>query len=232
MGVNMGTELAMTSDPTPMQIIRSLVENDAVDTDKLKSLMDLQHEWELRQARKGYAEALTRFQSECPPITKLKAADRYKYAPFEDIMRTIRPHLQDAGLSVSFSCEQVDGKLQTTCYIQHGIHREEHTVTLPVPEMRVNATQQMGAAISYGKRYALTAALNIVVEDEDTDARNLGPVATITEDEAIELQEWMESLDVDPSRLTSHYGIERIIDLPRAKLSHARSNLKKIEDKR
>ncbi len=231
-------ELATTDSPTPMQILATIAET--ADPARIEAMMELQHRWEGREALRDYSEALAVFQGACPMIKKTRGVclerdsnkPSYFYASLDDIMREIQSHLQNAGLSVSFSCDTIEGNLKTTCFVQHGIHKEPHTVTLPIPSsMRVNDTQKWGAALSYGKRYALMAALNIVVEDEDTDARGMDmkPVTLITDKQAITIQEGFEAVNAIVPDFLTHFAIAKIEDLPASKYDKVIAMIKRRE---
>lgn len=176
----MAKELAKI-EQTPMELAFSLAQDGKVEASQLpammRELLTLDREYKADRAREAFAKAVAKFQAACPPVHKGKAAsfggrDAYRYAAYEDILQVITPHLRDAGLSVRFDTQMLDGRmLRCTCYIQHGTHAEPSSVTLPMPEnMKVNDTQKAGAALTYARRYALCAALNIVVTGEDTDA--------------------------------------------------------------
>lgn len=160
---------------SPIQIIQQVIANPDFDVEKLGQMMELQDRWEKKEAAKSWGQALARFQAECPPVGKDKDAGsgnfQYRYAGYEDVMRVISPVLANCGLTISFSSEPVgEAKIKITCYITHETHTESREFTCPVPsQMKVNDTQKMGAALSYAKRYALVAALNIVVSGEDSD---------------------------------------------------------------
>lgn len=173
------TAVATTQIQTPAQLIEQAVATGTTP-EALEKLMDLQDRWLAKQAEREFNAAVTQFQLECPPIVKQKSASfkgqkAYDFAAFEDIMHIIKKPLAKCGLSVSFDSEIVDGQmLQTTCIVSGHGHRQTSSVTLPVPaEMRVNATQKAGAGLSYGKRYSLVNALNLVVVGEDSDAAQL-----------------------------------------------------------
>lgn len=165
-------------ESTPMTLIEVAVEANA-DPDRLEKLMALQERWEANKAAERFADSLAAFQAECPQVHKSKAANfggkqAYTFASIDDIMRTIQPLLVKHSLAVTFSANVADGMCHVECRVRCGRHVEVTNTTLPVPsDMRVNDTQKMGAALSYAKRYALCAALNIVVTDEDTDAGGL-----------------------------------------------------------
>ncbi len=92
--------------------------------------------------------------------------------------------------------------------------------------MRVNDTQRFGAALSYAKRYAICGALNIVTTDEDTDATNLMG-STITDEQAIQLQEWIDSTGADKAKFLAFLKVERLADLPASKFANAMEAIQK-----
>ena len=149
----------------------------SVDTDKLEKLMQLQERWEDKQADKALADALAEFQSTAPSTFKGRKSDRGHFASLDDIMLAMRVSLATNGLSISFDTATPEaGKLTAVCHV---LHKDGGTlsrsVTVPVDSaMRANDTQKMGSAISYAKRYALTAALNLIVSDHDDDANSAG----------------------------------------------------------
>jgi len=128
--------------PTPMALMEAAIEK-GVEPDQLSKLMDLQERYEANQARRAFANALADFQARCPTILKSKRADRYSYAPLDEVLRTIRPHLDAAGLSVRFSTILTKETVLTAiCTITHRDgHSETSEFAACVDEnMRVNDT--------------------------------------------------------------------------------------------
>jgi hypothetical protein len=121
--------------------------------------------------------------------------------------------LDECSLAVSFSTEAIDKGIRVTCRIRHGIHFEDHTLDVPVPQMKVNDTQKYGAALSYAKRYALCAALNIVCTDDvDDDAQSC--IDPITEQQEVELRELIEAKAADLPKFLAWMGVEKLSDIP------------------
>lgn len=229
---------AQVNPQTPMGLLQMAVQSNA-DPDKLEKLMDLQERWEAKRDAERFGEALAAFQAECPQITKRRKAEfkgqhAYNFASLDDIMRQVQPLLSRHGLSVSYSAKVTDaGMLHATCAVRCGSHVEESEITLPVPaEMRVNATQKMGAAMAYAKRYAVCNALGITVGDEDTDANGVGE--TVTEEQAIRLQEFAESLGKDvPQRfLSKAMGVGSFYEIPASRYGEAMDLLKRKRDQK
>jgi len=117
------------------------------------------------------ATALTVAQSEMPVIPKTAQGHGYKYADLTVILDTIKPVLKKHGLSVVQSVSG-NGKTGITTMLLHKSGQYiADTFELPALDenKRMNAVQAMGAAITYGRRYGLSAMLNLAT-DEDVDA--------------------------------------------------------------
>jgi hypothetical protein len=215
-----------------MRLIEMAVQANA-DPDRLEKLINMEERWELRQAAEAYGVALAEFQAECPPIHKGRTVDLGRgsgprYAGLDDIMAVAQPLLSKHGLSVSYSADISDGKLHAVCKVRKGLHTETNEITLPVPDqMRVNDTQKMGAAFSYAKRYALCAALNITVTDQDVDGAGL-EFEPITDNQAFALDELLSQLDGEAqSGFKKWMGVKEIGDIPASKYKQALAALKK-----
>ena len=112
--------------PSPMDIIDRAV-LAGVGSDELERLMDLNDRFEAKRARVAFTAAVAAFQARCPTVLKSKAADRYNYAPLDEVLRAIRPHLEATGLSVRFDMELTgDSVLTAICFLSH---RDGHCET-------------------------------------------------------------------------------------------------------
>ena len=221
----MTTALTTTNNDgaTLLAIIQQAAQQPDLDIAKMQQLMELKREWDKDRAAETYSAAITEFQKRCPQIHKGRkpvSGPSYTYASYDDVMVVVSPILAECGIAVTFSTDCADKAIKTTCRLRVGTHYEDHVFTIPVPEMRVNETQKYGAALSYAKRYALQSALNIVVTDEDTDASNLTG-ATITEEQAIQLQEWIDTKGVDKKRFLDWAGVASLSEIPSTKYQQA-----------
>lgn len=177
----------------PLMLIDRAISR-GIDADQLSKLMDLQERHERNEAAKAFAAAVSGFQNDCGPVFKGRKADagkvRFDYASFDDVMRVARPHLQKYGIAVSFDTDatvQAGRVLGIVCRVRVGTHTETTRVNLPIPPTTTNDTQAFAAAVSYGKRYAMCAALNIVITDEDNDASGLEFITKADADEIIRI---------------------------------------------
>lgn len=230
---------ALVSLPTdPLAIIARAVDN-GMEPDKLGKLMELQERWQRNEDAKAFAVSLSTFQAKCPQITKRRTMDLGggkgpTYASLDDIMREVSGLLQECGLAVTFSASITDGgMMKAVCKLHCGSHVQESEITLPVPSaMRVNDTQKMGAALSYAKRYALCAALNIVVTDEDNDGANLaasGEMELVTGAQAAELADMIKAKKLSLEKLCEWAGVTTLDDLSVAKYREMKTRINGVK---
>jgi hypothetical protein len=216
----------------PLALLAMAVEKGA-DPDQLGKLLDLQERFERNEAAKAFGVALAKFQAACPPIVKNRSIDLGGgkgplYANLDDIIRVVAPVLRDCGLAVTFSASITDaGMLRAVCKVHCGAHVEVSEITLPVPaQMRVNDTQKMGAALSYAKRYALCAALNIVVTDEDNDAAALD-MEFVTDAQAQEIVDLLKKKGKQLDGFCAWAQVASVNELSVAKYREAKAMLRK-----
>lgn len=149
--------------------------------ESMQRLLEMRSELRAEQAAGAFAAALAEFQRDLPPIEKRRTASivsqkgrfQYRYADLGDIQRAIGAKLAACGLSITFDTEEHGERLDVVCTVHH-IAGHSQSARFPVPvdrSARMNAAQQVGAALTYGRRYALTAALGIVTADEDADGQ-------------------------------------------------------------
>ncbi|MHB8919311.1 MAG: ERF family protein [Desulfocucumaceae bacterium] len=114
------------------------------------------------------AKSLAQFQEEVknPANTAINPHFKSKYAPLHEILNEIRPILAKNGLSV-FQAPSGDGeKIIITTLLMH--ESGEWIEACPLILKADKATAQgAGSAITYGRRYALSAVLGISSEDDD-----------------------------------------------------------------
>jgi ribosomal protein L12E/L44/L45/RPP1/RPP2 len=172
-------ETAPRTDPVGIdaQSLLAAAIQAQMPVESMQRLLDMRAQLRAEQAAGAFAAALAEFQSGLPPIEKKHTADtgkfKYRYADLADIWRAIAPRLHACGLSVTFDTADRTGGVDVLCTVHH-VAGHSVTSRFPVPvdsNARMNAAQAVGAALTYGRRYALTAALGIVTADEDTDAQ-------------------------------------------------------------
>jgi len=116
---------------------------------------------------KEIATALSNFQGKMAAVKKDSVNPFYKskYASLDTIWETIRKPLSENGLSVAQTMNLIEDKsvLETTLYHTSGEWISGTQLVNPVK----NDPQGLGSAITYARRYSLSAILGLVSDDDD-----------------------------------------------------------------
>lgn len=110
------------------------------------------------------AKALNAFQTEAPVIPKDGVNPYYRsnFATLEGIWTTIRPTLVKHGLSIS---QLPTGENELTTILLH-VSGEFISATIKMTP-KDSTPQSQGSAITYMRRYAMSAILGLVTEEDD-----------------------------------------------------------------
>jgi len=173
-------EVAVQSNLSPdttreTQAIMAVIERVAMspdaDIEKLERMLDMQERVLDRNAKQCFTADLAAMQAELPIVAKNgRGHNNATFAKLEDINEEIRPTLQKYGFAVTFRTRQNEKTVTISAILSHKLgHSEETDLVLPLDTSgSKNAVQAIGSTLSYGKRYALCALLNISTGD-DTD---------------------------------------------------------------
>lgn len=117
---------------------------------------------------KSLAEALAAFQAECPTLPKDATNPHFKskFTPLDTMVEVVGPLLAKHGLSWSaFPCFAQDGSPALRYVLRH-VSGEVESETMPLLVQKADP-QGMGSALTYARRYSLSAALNLVADEDD-----------------------------------------------------------------
>jgi hypothetical protein len=121
---------------------------------------------------KSYAEALMLLHAEMPPIKKDTENPFYnsKYADLKAIMDIVRPLMVKYGFVEEhvFTINEQDGRQIIKTIITH-VPSGQERVSVNHPMLSKGTIQEFGSAVTYVRRYAISAMLGIIVEDDDDD---------------------------------------------------------------
>ncbi|AVU09611.1 MULTISPECIES: ERF family protein [unclassified Halomonas] len=173
-----------------IQVIERAALNPDVDIDKMERLLQMQERVMDRQAMMAYSAAMAAMQTELPSIEEHGQGNNGKYATLEDIVDTVRPIMQKHGFAVSFRIQTQERGIQVTGVLMHKDgHREETSMLLPADMSgNKNAVQAFGSSTSYGKRYVLSALLNITTRGQDDNGNTGTRVKLVTPFQAGQIQ--------------------------------------------
>jgi hypothetical protein len=120
-------------------------------------------------------------QAEMTDIGKDKQGFGYRYASFDSIVQHLRPLLAKHGLGFIQTSTSEEDRIGVTTRLIHksGEWVEDTFMMNLVTLAKMNNYQVAGSAITYLKRYGLSAIVGIAV-DEDIDASGEQPPQTAT----------------------------------------------------
>ena len=122
----------------------------------------------------GLLAAMLAVQSAAPTLKKTASNPAYKgskYAPLDEVVETIGPILAAHGLVWTTKPSFNEAVGPTLRYkIAHAPSGEEDEGEMPLLLSKQDA-QGQGSAITYARRYALCAYLNLVADDDDDGNR-------------------------------------------------------------
>jgi hypothetical protein len=119
------------------------------------------------------AVALSKAQSFIENVSKDKQAYGYKYADLASCLQAIKKPLADNGLSISqLVTQDRDNKqvLVTLLIHESGQWLKSVFGIENVVMKQCNSLQQIGAGITYARRYALSAIIGLTQEDDDANS--------------------------------------------------------------
>ena len=230
-----GTQIA-TIESGVNKLIALAIDKD-LDIDKLERLLVMKRDEEDRTAYTAFVVAISNFQAKCPTVEKTGTVkdkhgiQLYTYPKFNVIWETVKPHLDENGLSVRFSSDISDGQVKIHCMVSHvGGHTDDSYFSCPIEASMTggaNAAQRTASANSFAKRYAIMNALNIAGDDFDDDGQSLdADIETITPEQAASMRDDISKMKADEAYFCSWLKIPTLEDMPVNLLVKAQNAIK------
>ncbi|MDP3534052.1 MAG: ERF family protein [Halomonas sp.] len=219
---------ALADSTAIIQVIERAALNPDVDIDKMERLLQMQERVMDRQAMMAYSAAMAAMQTELPSIEERGQTNNGKYATLEDIVDTVRPVMQTHGFAVSFRIQTQERGIQVTGVLMHKDgHREETSMLLPADMSgNKNAVQAFGSSTSYGKRYVLSALLNITTRGQDDNGHTSTRAKLVTPFQAGQIQRLISQCPATTQEwFSGKYGAA--VQVPQADFDKMRASLTK-----
>lgn len=231
-------------EPTVGRLLQLALEK-GTNVEQLERLIALHERVSNRNAAIEFAEAMAKFQADCPPITHSKKAKittssgggyEYTYAELDAIARAVNPILARHGLSYSWDTSiNEKGWLHCTCTVRHinGHVAPPANFSLPTDSNNpgMSAQQKVASATTFAKRQSLIAALGITTSDDDYDGggASVDP-RPISAKQLQEIEELVTDAQPDLPKFLAHLGVEDLKQLPASRYREAVSFLRqKVE---
>jgi len=203
-----------------------------VDLDAFEKLVNLVEKVQNDKAKREFYEALSKFQSEVPPIQKNMEVNmgygkpHYNYASLPYIISKIQKPLGDNKLSYRWdvendlvkhiekegdkTIEKYDSTIKVTCIVSHaGGYEIKTSITAPRDSGAGKSTvQAIASTITFLKRQTLVTLLGIGTADPDDDAQ-----ATVNIDKKQEINDKdkiIEQIKNELKNCKDEDGVKRI----------------------
>lgn len=184
-----------------LQAVLNAMRDPAIDPERLEKFLAIGRTLEADQARRDYIAA---FMGAKDALRDIKITKRgkivyepkggkpggvFKFMKYEDIAAAVKPVLSKHGLAASYSYEYTQNPPKVIA-VMRLIHRAGHSeefrsVPLPMVDSSggKNDVQGAGSVASYGRRYVVCPAFDIVAEDEDDNGSGHNAPVPITQDQ-------------------------------------------------
>jgi hypothetical protein len=222
---------AVSESAAILQVIERAARDNTVDIDKMERLMAMHERMLARQAVEAFNDALAVMQDELPLVGQRGEIVHNgklisNYAKWEDIVDAIRPVLSKHGFALTFRIEQTNDRLNTTATLRHRAgHSESTTLSLPIDMSGAkNGVQGIGSTVSYGKRYAACALLNIATTGEDDDAGGTQN-GTINPEQKDQLVALLQETNADVPKFLKFMNVASLDEIKAMEFSRAKSAL-------
>jgi len=198
----MTKEIVSTNEKSPNELIQMAVEKGS-DLEKLEKIMELQSKWEANQAKKAYNQAIAKFKSNPPIITKDKKNIQYNtmYTTLGNLVNTVNPKLSEQGLSASWEIEQ-NGIIKVTCVLTHSMgHSERASASAPADASgSKNVIQQIKSTITYLKAVTFESITGLASSDanlDDDGIQAFGAQEVLNDSQLNEITNYLDNYGVD-----------------------------------
>ena len=156
-----------------------------------------------------------------------------KYATLENVIDASKPILAAHGLAmIQFPGAYGSGAMSLDTVILHESGEWISGVEAFGVATGKQDPQAIGSALTYARRYAQMAVLNMPAVDDDGEAAMVRPVANapkITQDQADTLQALIEDVGADAKRFLAYLKVSNLVDLPASRYAEA---VQALESKR
>lgn len=211
-----------------ISVIERAATNPEVDIDKMERLLDMQERMLDRQAKAALNMSFKSAVSQIPAIEKAAKAHNSSYAKLEHINKAVKPILEKNGLALTYELTFNGNCVNVKAVLLHeqGARIESQFEAEFDKSGSKNPVQARASSVTYGKRHAMCALLNITLFEEDDD----GFAAfreTISDMQADTLEKALEGDKTRIKKFCEYYKISEISELPAKSYTDALTKAKR-----
>jgi hypothetical protein len=145
--------------------------------EKMNFLLDTRRKLLDEAAEQEWRDEMALVQAKLAPISKdlPNAQTGSRYSSLGALDAAVRPIYSEHGFSITYDTEHTDepNSLLVVCYVERGRHSRRYSIPMPCDGKGprgndvMSKTHATGSAVTYGRRYLLCMALNLVTADDD-----------------------------------------------------------------
>ena len=225
---------------TLLSVISRAAADPGTDVEKMERLMLMYERVEAKRAESAFNDAMSDAQSRMRTIgaDANNPQTRSKYASYGKLDKALRQIYTDNGFSLSFDTggDAPADCVRVLCYVSHRAgHSRTYHVDMPADGKGAKGgdvmtkTHAVGAGMSYGMRYLLKMIFNVAVGEEDVDGNDVGPVATITDAQEIQINDMLEATGSDKAKFLKWLKVEKVSDISAKSFDSVMATLKAKE---
>lgn len=218
-----------------LNMLERAARDPSVDVEKMRQLVELRKEISREErtetAAIAFNEAFADMQPSLPAIEKRGTSNNGAYAKWEDIQAKINPVLHANGFGLMFKTDTSGDRVKVTVILRHRAGHTESTDFELKPDKSGNKqdVHAVASAVSYAKRYAACALLNIQTGGEDDDG-NGAAGDSINESQAKVFTDLVEKYKASLPRLLKSVKAESVEAMTPKQLQTATAKLEAWAD--
>lgn len=229
--------LPATERAAIFSMIERVSADPTVSVERVDQLFSLYQRMQADQARKDFTVALVAAQGEMEPVRKNanNPQTKSRYATFEALDAAARPIYSTHGFAPTYRTEASDKPdyVRVVLTLMHASgHERDYPIDMPADGKGAKGgdvmtkTHAVGSAFSYGKRYALGGAFNIITTEKDDDGNAAGNAQPENRAEKLEeLNKLAKELGVTDAFLCEYYSVGAKDDLSIGQIKEAIAGL-------
>jgi hypothetical protein len=214
------------AEPNLLSLIERVLTDPSLPLDRVEQAFAFYQKVRADAARQRFMEALVEAQSEMEPVRKdaTNPQTRSRYATYDALDRAIRPIYVRHGFAPTYRTEPSEhpDHVRVVMTLMHiGGHERDYVADLPADGKGAKGndvmtkTHAFGSALSYGRRYVLGGAFNVITTERDDDGNAAGGSSSgpITDDQAERLRALITETGTDIDKFLAVAKADSVPDI-------------------
>src|SRR5262245_54472504 len=167
----------LTDTGAIIRAITALSRDPQLNIQNMQYLLDTRRMLMREEAEQAYNEAMARAQAQMRPIAKNceNPQTKSQYASYTALDNAMRPIYSGEGFALTFDTDQAPNPndILVVLDVTHGRFTKRYSIPMPCDGKGprgndvMSRTHAVGSAVTYGRRYLLCCAFNIVTGQDD-----------------------------------------------------------------